>query len=317
MNVLDELFGGDFSSVFESRYFERLPKRGKASADATKILDYERFVAIVSSQRLGHPQVAVVRGGKSQPTPTHRDGSTDLSRLWAEHQAGRTVVINQLERLDPSVACYANRISAITGHCVHANAYMTPANAKGFSTHFDTHDVVVLQTHGEKEWSVFQPPREVPKYPLAKWQDQPVEILEQTHLADLCLQRGDTLYLPRGYPHRARSRESTSIHVTFGLRAVTAHEVILDALTKWHESDPAAREHLSLGLAGALRKSQVGDALVSTLRALLEQLDCQASLEAIRSDLVSRAGTAVVDSGAEIPKRDEECESLRYYASTH
>jgi hypothetical protein len=47
-------------------------------------------------------------------------------------------------------------------HAAHANVYITPGNAGGFTPHYDTHEVLVLQIAGHKRWSLYDPPLDLP-----------------------------------------------------------------------------------------------------------------------------------------------------------
>ena len=52
---------------------------------------------------------------------------------------------------------FATRLAAELGHPVPANAYVTPPSSRGFSAHYDVHDVFVLQLAGRKRWTVYAP----------------------------------------------------------------------------------------------------------------------------------------------------------------
>ena len=45
---------------------------------------------------------------------------------------------------------------------VQTNIYLTPPNAQGFQTHYDNHDVLVLQVEGAKRWRLYDAPVGVP-----------------------------------------------------------------------------------------------------------------------------------------------------------
>jgi hypothetical protein len=106
---------------------------------------------------------------------------------------------------------------------VQANAYHTPASAQGFAIHHDTHDVFVLQVAGRKRWRVYEP---VIELPLKSQRWSPALGDPGTPVLDLALEAGDTLYIPRGWPHEASTAEGESLHLTVGLHPPTR----LDAL---------------------------------------------------------------------------------------
>jgi hypothetical protein len=61
------------------------------------------------------------------------------------------------------------------------------------------------------------------------------------------LNSGDLLYIPRGYLHDAVSLESSSLHLTIGIKPVTWASVILDAVQVVIDQDSRMRESLPPG----------------------------------------------------------------------
>ena len=101
---------------------------------------------------------------------------------------------------------------------MQANAYLTPATAQGFAVHHDTHDVFVLQVAGRKRWRVYEPVFELP----LKDQRWSPELGDPGPPRDeFTLEAGDTLYLPRGWPHEAFAADEESLHLTVGLHPLT------------------------------------------------------------------------------------------------
>ena len=112
---------------------------------------------------------------------------------------------------------------------IKANAYLTPPESRGFSAHWDLTDVYLMQLEGEKAWNVWEPLFTNPFFSA----DQVG--LEST-LKQFCengppakstvLQKGSTLFLPRGHIHSGRTKSLASFHVTFGFKLPT----VLDQL---------------------------------------------------------------------------------------
>ena len=82
-----------------------------------------------------------------------------VARLFAD---GTTIVLQALHRIWPPVIEFAGRLRDDVGHPVQVNAYVTPPSSRGFSAHYDIHDVFVLQVAGEKRWIVHEPCFEAP-----------------------------------------------------------------------------------------------------------------------------------------------------------
>ena len=117
------------------------------------------------------------------------------------------------------------------GHPVQANAYLTPAVARGFAPHYDTHDVFVIQLAGSKHWTVHPPTLEV-ESGLDEWtqhRDAVAAAATEPPAYDGILEPGDVLYLPRGWIHLAQAGAETSLHLTLGIHPYTERHV-LDAV---------------------------------------------------------------------------------------
>ncbi len=84
----------------------------------------------------------------------------------------------------------------------------------------------MLQAHGSKEWDVFAPifPRPLANQPWSRVKppdapDRPEADAEP--VLSVTLRPGDSLYLPRGFLHRARTASESSLHVTIGVKVRT------------------------------------------------------------------------------------------------
>src|SRR5262249_56741892 len=77
-----------------------------------------------------------------------------VADLFAE---GSTLVLQGLHRSWPPLADFAAQLAADLGHPVQVNAYVTPPSNRGFTAHYDVHDVFVLQVAGAKRWAVHPP----------------------------------------------------------------------------------------------------------------------------------------------------------------
>ena len=111
---------------------------------------------------------------------------------------------------------------------MQANAYCTPAGAQGFAVHHDTHDVLVLQVSGRKRWRIYAPVAELPLKDQRWSADDAAAVGAPLH--DITLRAGDTLFVPRGWPHEAISDDAASLHVTVGLHPPTRLDALRAAL---------------------------------------------------------------------------------------
>ncbi|SNY41791.1 cupin domain-containing protein [Paractinoplanes atraurantiacus] len=152
-----------------------------------------------------------------------------VMRLYAE---GATLVLQGLHRLWPPLIDYSRRLGAELRRPLQVNAYLTPPQSQGFSTHYDTHDVFVLQVDGTKRWRLHEP---VLADPLEKqaWGGRADEVgatAEGEPAFDILLEPGDALYLPRGWLHSAEAQGARSLHLTIGVRAMTRYAMVEELL---------------------------------------------------------------------------------------
>ncbi|MEU8818856.1 JmjC domain-containing protein [Actinoplanes sp. NPDC048796] len=152
-----------------------------------------------------------------------------VMRLYAE---GATLVLQGLHRLWPPLIEYSRRLGAELRRPLQVNAYLTPPQSQGFSTHYDTHDVFVLQVDGTKRWRLHEP---VLADPLEKqaWGGRADEVgatAEGEPAFDILLEPGDALYLPRGWLHSAEAQGARSLHLTIGVRAMTRYAMVEELL---------------------------------------------------------------------------------------
>jgi lysine-specific demethylase/histidyl-hydroxylase NO66 len=171
-------------------------------------------------------------------------------RVAALFADGATVVLQALHRTWPAVIDFATALGEELGHPVQANAYVTPPSSRGFSAHYDVHDVFVLQLAGRKHWTVHAP---VHPEPLRSqpWNDHADAVTARARddepALDVVLEPGDALYLPRGWVHAAAALGAVAAHLTVGIHVVTRYALV-EALVAAVADDPALRAVLPLGI---------------------------------------------------------------------
>ena len=202
---------------------------------------FDRILSAADAERIAcatgvrAPAFRLVRDGAQVPLSAYtRDvpwrpgsfsGMADVPRVAAEFEAGATLVLQGLHLHWHPAAVYCRELEAALGCPVQANAYWTPSAAHGFDVHHDTHDVFVLQVAGRKRWRVYPP---VVELPLAAQKWKPADV--DPAVIDVELGPGDTLYLPRGWPHEAETSAEHSLHVTVGMHPPTRLDALRAAL---------------------------------------------------------------------------------------
>jgi len=172
----------------------------------------------------------------------------DSAKVLVQFASGATIVLQGLHRLWPPLIDFVRQAVDELGHPVQANAYITPPTNRGFDPHYDVHDVFVLQASGQKRWIVHEPVHDHP-LPSQPWTQHRAAIAERMtddSVIDTVLSEGDALYLPRGWVHSAQALDTTSIHLTIGVSAVTGLDVARAVVDQLSTID-AFRKSLPLG----------------------------------------------------------------------
>lgn len=196
-------------------------------------LTWDDLNEIIATHRLEPPRMRLSRRGEVVPATaysvlrTNRRGVSWYQPQPAEFHArlaeGASLVIDAVDQIHPPVRDSAVGLERFFRTPVQVNAYASWTAEEGFGTHWDDHDVVVLQLEGSKRWKIYGSTRQSPA-----WRD--VEAPEApTHdpILDVVLTPGDMLYLPRGWWHAVSADQGTSsLHLTFGLATQTGAEFL-------------------------------------------------------------------------------------------
>ena len=89
-------------------------------------------------------------------------GFVDRGAVADFHRNGATIILQQAHQIEPKLGRLCRALEYVFCAHVQTNLYLTPANAQGFRTHYDNHDVFALQIAGEKPWRLYDKPIETP-----------------------------------------------------------------------------------------------------------------------------------------------------------
>lgn len=202
------------------------------------------------------------------------DGRVDLPRLLARFDKGASLVCSQFQDTHPPLARFCRGMEKLFLHGVQSNIYLTPPAAQGFRTHFDAHDVLVLQVSGRKRWRVWDgqplphPTRNTPWDGHTKPEGEP-------HL--IMLEPGDTLYVPRGVMHDAATEPGEpSLHITLGLLESSWADALRKLLDAEEQQNVALREAVP---TWRLAEAEAIQGLLDGLRDRLHSIAGQAQAE--------------------------------------
>eukprot|EP00249_Psilotum_nudum_P037098 c9469_g1_i1 orf=490-2625(+) len=130
----------------------------------------------------------------------------DVQACIDAYELGYTVALRGMEFRSHEIATMTNALAICFGQAtVGANLYLTPPNAQGLTLHYDDHCVLVCQLVGQKHWKLYPAEYVLPR------------LYSQNHISEnfyhqnkparvMLLEEGDVLYIPRGYPHEANTK---------------------------------------------------------------------------------------------------------------
>ena len=138
----------------------------------------------------------------------------DAQSLTEVTENGYTIIINGINKSLPLLEDICLYLSKYLNCSVQANAYFTPPKSTALPIHFDTHDVLVYQVLGTKDWKTWDK-NFLPNSDL----NEHIALSEQTLKPFFFtqLKKGDWMYLPSGLLHQASTSKVNSLHITFGL----------------------------------------------------------------------------------------------------
>ena len=259
--------------VFEQEYLDRKPLHvSRSNPDYYKdIVTYDDFDRLLNVSGPGYEYVRVVSQSVdtfyADPGQRRHEIANRLEQIYQRYRAGSTIVLNSVNEHLPSLRALEQAVHADLNGGVEMNVYLTPGGQKqGFKPHYDTHDVIVLQVHGSKSWRLYGTPVPAP-LPMPAYEfdnlrptpDNPVE-------AEIELEQGDLLYLPRGTMHAATSGTNASAHLTLGIHRPYWLSLMQDALLELAAKDVRFRTALPPGFS---RSPEEREKAVDQLRELI------------------------------------------------
>ena len=213
------------------------------------LLSIDRIDEIIASTELPPSSLDMVR--KEPPIErsyyTFKNGNIDRGAVIRHYQEGATIILPQLHLADEILAKFCRSLESVFSSHVQTNIYLTPGSSQGFNTHFDDHDVFVIQLSGTKKWRLYQKPIDNPyRGESFNTKDYKAGELQK----EFELKEGECVYIPRGLMHDAISvGEKASLHITVGLIVKKWADLMLEALSEVAIRNPKFRRSLPPGFA--------------------------------------------------------------------
>jgi hypothetical protein len=189
------------------------------------VLTFEDVDNYLARADLRYPFIRLVKEGRELPLTNYAhdrvfgenlfQGNLDTDALFREYADGATMCM-QLQHLTmPGLGMFTRRIESYFGYRTQSTVFLTPSNSHGFTRHYDSHDFFTMGISGEKTWRVYVEKAEFP-LPRTEVLDNEVAISDSVE-SEFKVKAGDTLYVPRGVYHDARSESGTSIQISLGV----------------------------------------------------------------------------------------------------
>jgi len=208
------LLTGDAQAFVEKVWASHIHLHHADPGALVALLSLDDVDHLLTSTALRAPALRIVKDGSVLPDKTFTreaalsgqplTGLVDARKVLDLFESGASVVLQGLHRYWPPLTGVVRELELALGHAGQANAYLTPPGSQGFAVHSDSHDVIVVQTHGTKRW----------------------ELHDESGAREVLLEPGTCMYLPAGTPHAARAQDTASLHVTIGLHPTTWRDVI-------------------------------------------------------------------------------------------
>jgi ribosomal protein L16 Arg81 hydroxylase len=248
---LGYLIGPERVDGFFARVFEReaLVVAHDQPSRFEGLLSIESVDCIVTGTDLREGQLDLADASRRLSRENYVDaaGFVDRGAVADLHRNGATIILQQAHQLDPNLGRLCRGLEHVFCCHMQTNLYLTPPSAQGFKTHYDNHDVLVIQIAGEKAWRLYNKPVDTPYRgeEFHSGEHKPGEIQ-----AAFVLNAGDCAYVPRGMMHDAStSGDGPSLHITVGLISRTWADLMLEAVSEVALRSPELRRSLPPGFA--------------------------------------------------------------------
>jgi len=282
VDPLGYLIGAGREDDFFARIYEReaLIVHHDAPERFAGLISLDDIDRIVTTLDLREGQLSLANAAAHVDSDAYVDEANFIDRgAVADHyRRGSTIVLNQAHQFDPALARLCRGLEHVFSSHVQTNIYLTPPSAQGFRTHYDNHDVLVIQVEGEKAWRLYDMPISTPfrgeGFEAGKY--EPGELRQE-----FVLKPGDCAYVPRGLMHDAQtSGDKPSLHITVGLITRTWADLMLEAVSEAALRSPDLRRSLPPGFARAnFDRSQARAHLKTLMQTLVNDVKLDPALD--------------------------------------
>jgi len=200
---------------FNSQYLGQKPFAAAGTgASFRKMLSWELLAELFSSS---YADCWLVNQGRLNPQHYKENFRLNFAEAVNGFIAGHTVLVRHSERAHRDLGVIASDFYKVFQVPIDIQLYATPQGQEGFDWHYDCEDVFVIQSSGQKEFTLRKNTDLVLSHRHCL--PQSLEDFQKRSAGPeikCLLAAGDFLYIPRGYWHKARAI-TDSFHFSVGL----------------------------------------------------------------------------------------------------
>ena len=283
----------EFLEVFRAR--KRLHVAASDLTRAEALFSWRDIDTVLSAHMLDD-SVTLMRDGVRIPRQLYTSNEGKWLNVRAFHDLlpqGISIVVDHVERWVPQIRQLATAVEREMGIRTGVNAYLSFSRGGALKPHWDTHDVLIVQVHGNKRWHIWNAevphPIDLGKFDARVAPDQEVEMAP-----------GDLLFIPRGEPHAAAVSAKHSVHLTISLLSKTGLD-FFDHLRNEAAKDPLLR--MDLPRHSSDEKASAHEAAVK--HSLHRLIDAAGMSQFLREDDLRRVPAPQTAVSGALPQMDD------------
>ncbi|MBE2997618.1 cupin [Nocardiopsis sp. HNM0947] len=258
-------------------------------ADAVRsLLTFEDLNHLLATRSPEPPRLRLHRDGSPVPLEAYTDLASESrsarrvirpESLYGQLRKGASLVLDSIDRMHPPIGAAADDLMRLVRERAQANLYLIWGESRGFDTHWDDHDTVIVQVAGTKHWQVHGPgSRPFPMRNDTDHKHGPPRGAdgELSMVWEGVLRPGQAIHVPRGWWHTVTGTGEMSMHLTFGFTRATGVDWAEALVRRLYEEEAFRRDLPRFASPEQRRKHR--HVLLSRLLELAEEGDLDAFL---------------------------------------
>ena len=198
----------------------------------------------LSRSDIRYPDLRLISNGAELPLDEYSysytygnnvfQGNISIDKVFNLYQNGATINLQLTQRNIKKLSHFSNILEFFLKSKVQINLFLTPAFSQGFTVHYDTHSVIIMQIHGSKTWKIYDKRVNLPLVRDIEYDDE-VKINNKYPHKEIILKEGDFLYVPKGVYHEAYTTDEDSLSITIGLHPKSWNDIfhyVIDEISK-------------------------------------------------------------------------------------